>query len=441
MFPKMAQLTTEEREFVFELGYEISHLRNRAEIINQAELFEGTGSSTKGEDANETYLTEEIKYIIKDIQDYFEGFRQKALKYGMELESGIAIIRTPQKNCQFIRRQFDIARRHMENQLEYTKTQYNAGVCSSRFVFDVCKILKNAKRELNPGHELLIAIDHVAKSILNDAEILDVDKSQLESILDRRYALSLDESNLKRKLKILLCGGRISSTTQNEVKRSKVDTTRVITDGCWCVSLVRLPDRNAQHAFLVLEGKEGTKSMIWFTDFVAKEWFDTLRPGTQDGMVRIKHFESKESEDKLLFKCKSTLMDVGASDRLLFSSWLITKSTARRLIENIEKQANTPPKYHVLGDNSVAALSSGKSSSNPTGHNCFTFAKKMLRDLDDVHIQLPEDSLETWLFSATSRYLTDKRLLNRKWYEKPGYQMMAAFILGIVVAVALLKIG
>lgn len=133
------------------------------------------------------------------------------------------------------------------------------------------------------------------------------------------------------------------------------------------------------------------------------------------------------------------MMDVRASDRLLFSTWPIAKATAEMLIQMIESQQKNPPKYHFLGDNSVVAGSSAKSSSNPTGHNCFTFAKMMLRDLNDVYIELPEDGLETWIGSATSRYLVDKRLARRKWYEKSSFQLMFGFLVGVVVAFFLPK--
>ena len=226
--------------------------------------------------------------------------------------------------------------------------------------------------------------------------------------------------------------------SSSSVRRSEVDPTRVIIDDFWTVSLVRLPDRsNPEHAFIVLEGKTGRMSKIWFAGFFAAHWFDVFRPGTEEGKVRMEYHESNRVADptsRLLFKCQKRMMDVRASDRLLFSTWLIPKATAENLIQMIQAWQKYPPKYHILGDNSVLA------GSNSTGHNCFTFAKMILRNLNDAYIELPEDGLDTWIGSATSRYLVDKQIKTRKWYEKSSFQLMFVFFLaGAVVAFFLLK--
>lgn len=259
-------------------------------------------------------------------------------------------------------------------------------------------------------------------------EILPTDK---EEVLPTDKVLPTDEEEVLRGLEAW------AANSPPVIKRSEIDPTRVITDECWTVSLVRLPDRpNPQHAFLVLEGKEGGKSKIWFADFVAVHWFDVLRPGTEEGNVRMDyHSERVEGPTQLLFTCQKKMMNVRASDRLLFSTWQIIKSTAEKLVHMIEAQQEKPPKYHMLGHNSLLAGSSATSSSNSTGHNCFTFAKMMLRDLNDVFISLPEDRLETWIGSATSRYLVDiKQLTNRKWYETSSFLLMFGFLAGVLIA-------
>ena len=231
-------------------------------------------------------------------------------------------------------------------------------------------------------------------------------------------------------------------------KLSEIDQTRVITDQHWTVSLVRLPDRsNGEHAFIVLEGKSGGKSMVWFVDFVAVNWFDVACPtGTHDGIVRMEYHESEgvtDPESRLLFKCQKKMMDVRDSDRLLYSTWLITETTAKNLTQTIKEHQKNPPKYHVLGDKSVVARGSAISSSNPTGHNCFTFAKMILRNLDDARIQLPEGGLDTWIGSATSRYLVDKQVsksTKRCPYRTSWSQLMFAFLAGGVFVAFLFKI-
>lgn len=95
--------------------------------------------------------------------------------------------------------------------------------------------------------------------------------------------------------------------------------------------------------------------------------------------------------------------------RLLLTTWLITKTTAETLVLDIEAQQKIPSEYNVLGNRSVLALSSAKSKSNFIGHNCFTFAKMMLLNLKYAFIQMPEDRIETWICSATSRFLVDNQ--------------------------------
>jgi hypothetical protein len=193
-----------------------------------------------------------------------------------------------------------------------------------------------------------------------------------------------------------------------EPKRSEVDPTRIITDDYWAVSLVRLPDStNNEHVFLVLEGIDSNKSMIWFVDFVANDAFDALLPGIRDGKVRLDYHESEEvaaSSGKLLFRCHKQLMSIRAGDCLLYLAWSILKGTAEILIQNIQAQQSNPPKYNMLG-NSALAASSAASSRNPTGHNCFTFAREMLRDLNDEYIQIPQDRFDKWIASVSSRVI------------------------------------
>ena len=288
-------------------------------------------------------------------------------------------------------------------------------------------------------------------------DIGDQLKGELKDFCDNYANFKSDEDldSVRVRLKKKVCGEiskpspqlESSSTVYKDLnKRSDVDPTRVITEECWTVSLVRLPDRsNSEHAFIVLEGKTGRKSKIWFADFVAAHWFDAVKPGTEEGRVRLESYESvtvadlDRTGDRLLFKCQKRMMNVRASDRLLFSTWLIAKSAAENLIQMIEAQQEKPPKYHILGDNSVLAGSSARSSSNPTGHNCFTFAKMVLRDLNDPYIELPDDGLETWIGSATSRYLVDKQLTSRKWYKAPSFLLMFGFLTGVVVAYFLFK--
>lgn len=189
--------------------------------------------------------------------------------------------------------------------------------------------------------------------------------------------------------------------SQGEQKRSEVDLTRFITNDYWVVSLVRLPDKskvNDEHAFLVLEGKTDDKYMIWFIDFVSDGVLDLLLPGIRNGKVRMDHYESNDQSKKLLFQGRRTMMDIKKGDRLLYKSWPIPEATAEELKKNIEKEIKEPPKFNIMGNSS---------SIKPIGHNCFTFARTMLHDLNDKYIKVTEDSVTKWKYSATSRVLVD----------------------------------
>ena len=246
---------------------------------------------------------------------------------------------------------------------------------------------------INTNDHLTKCVKQVEAAVQN----LDVDISEELNRLENYYTNG--------------CFTRIKSKLCKETaKHSEVDPIRMITNEYWLISLVRLPDTlHPEHAFLVLEGKTGSKSMIWFVDFVANDYLDLLRPGIRDGKVRMEPHESGASPStKLLFKCRKTMMKIRKDDRFLYSSWLVSKSAALKLIENVETQKNDPPKYNVLGD-SALATGLATASSKSTGHNCFTFARMTLHDLNDEYIQVPGDKVAEWIVSAASRFLVDNQ--------------------------------
>lgn len=292
------------------------------------------------------------------------------------------------------------------------------------------------------------APSHLQELIAHARDLGEAIGSQLEGelhdICDHYMNFEFDQDlvSIKLRLKKKVCGlgSEIVNPSPTGYKRSEVDPTRVITDECWAVSLVRLPDRpNREHAFIVLEGKTGRRSKIWFADFVPAQRFGVVEPGTREGKVRMESFESvavagQTSDQPLLFKCQRIIMDIKETDRWLYTTWLIAKSTAENLIQNIKAQQQNPPRFHILGNKSVFAEGAAELTGNPTGHNCFTFAKKMLHDLNDPFIQLPENDLRTWIMSATSGYLVDRQSRSRTWYKKPSFPVMLLFLAVIFVA-------
>lgn len=415
-------------ELIYELG-------NRAAVLFWHELVD---------------LNEQPFHVIEENYDLL---KTRALKLGVELPD----LTQDKLSREFLDEQITKVKEYINlHKTESMSQLYELGYAAEQFFRSLVMVSVVKNQTAAP---LVFLQDLIGRVKDLGVDIGDQLKEELKDICDNYMNFKFDQDldSIRVRLKKKVCGGlrselmifnslpRLESSSTVH-KRSEVDPTRVITDECWTVSLVRLPDRsNSEHAFIVLEGKTGRKSKIWFADFVAVHWFDAVKPGTEEGKVRMESYESvavaDRTSDRLLFKCQKRMMDVRASDRLLFSTWLIAKPAAENLIRMIEAQQEKPPKYHILGDNSVLAGSSARSSSNPTGHNCFTFAKMMLRGLNDRFIELPEDGLETWIGSATSRYLVDKQLTRRKWYKTPSFLLMFGFLAGIVVAYFLFKIS
>ena len=334
-------------------------------------------------------------------------------------------------------------------------TLYNAG-----YQFSFLSVFLTFKCKDNPEERIQVneSIRTCAGKLKSYANELGIDLSEeLERAMNVKQMKEITEigKQMKEKLQTVrdTNGGRCKREANDrrckreandrrckgsENKRSEIDQTRFITDEVWTVSLVRLPDSShCEHAFLAVEGKSGNKYMIWFADFVAKDTSDLYHPGMRDGKVRMDFHESDEAPDsssKLLFRCRKKLMKIENGNRLLFSTWQICKVTAETLIKNIQAQKASPPKYNIVGHTKLAA-SSATSSSNDTGHNCFTFARAMLRDLNDECIMIPEDTLDKWILSATSRYLIEKQFNKKSWKTSTFALVLAlVFLAGVIAA-------
>ena len=393
-------------------------------------------------------MARDFDYLgVKTVRDQYELFKSRALKLGV----GLPDFTEDNMSGPFLAYQIVKVERYIDLHKTVSMIElYRVAEVAETFLLHllmpfVAKSIEDPAKKVGSRNTVQLAQD-LSKLIKSAKELGVVIDDQLEGelqkyIYDKPMQSYKDLESVSIKLQKVICGLRFE-VSSNPIKRSEVDRTRGITDECWTVSLARLPDRsNAEHAFIVLEGKSGRKSKIWFADFVAVHWFDVVCPtGTQDGKVRMEYHESEGitgPESRLLFKCQKKMMDVRASDRLLSSSWQITKTTAENLIHTIVEHQKNPPKYHILGKTSVLAGSSASSSSNPTGHNCFTFATMILRDLNDESIELPQDRLETWIGAATSRFLVEKQ--SRKWYRESWSQLMFAIAIAGVVFALLFK--
>lgn len=373
-----------------------------------------------------------------DVQQVYDHFKTRALKLEMNV---------PNLTEDVLNRQFLIdQKKFVEDFINHNRTGavsqlYRCGCYASLFFMTLTfSKTMNLRPTEAPSHlqELIAHARDLGEAIGSQLE------EELHDICDQYMNFEFDQDlvSIKLRLKKKVCGlgSEIVNPSPTGYKRSEVDPTRVITDECWAVSLVRLPDRpNREHAFIVLEGKTGRRSKIWFADFVPAQRFGVVEPGTREGKVRMESFESvavagQTSDQPLLFKCQRIIMDIKETDRWLYTTWLIAKSTAENLIQNIKAQQQNPPRFHILGNRSVFAEGAAELTGNPTGHNCFTFAKKMLHDLNDPFIQLPENDLRTWIMSATSGYLVDRQSRSRTWYKKPSFPVMLLFLAVIFVA-------
>lgn len=414
-----------EKELIFELGYHATVLSARIFYDLNEETFDS------------------------NIQELYDPFRARASKLGINVPN----LTEDVLNRQFLSNQITNVREFISlNKTGAMFQLYECGCAASYFFTSltfgraVYKKTKEVRLDIARSflQELIKRAEDLGEAIGDqlEEELHDVCDSYM---VDLEFNQDLESIRLRLMKKVCGLGGEILDPSPKKQKRSEVDPTRVITNGLWVVSLVRLPDRsNPEHAFIVLEGKTGRKSKIWFADFVAAQWFGSVEPGTREGKVRMQSFESKAVADQtsdqlLLFECQRAMMDIKETDRWLYTTWSIAKSTAENLIQNIKAQQENPPYYNVLGNKSVFAEGAAELTGNPTGHNCFTFAKKMLRDLNDPIIKLPGDDLKTWIVSATSGYLRDKQSRSRKWYKKPSFPLMLLFLASIVVAYFLFK--
>ena len=348
----------------------------------------------------EAMINDESITVLREYQDgtaTYREYKRLASKFNIDLpEPPLEQRMDSKQKGKFFYKQFDT----VEKSLIDNKPKNMIGLYSAATVVEELREVLQRSTEINKN---ILELSTYVKPVKQAAEYLEVDINDELKQLENYYNFDtgcIDE--IKKKL--------CKVTQSQAARRSEVDQNRIITDDSWAVSLVRLPDtHNNEHAFVVLEGKTGSKLMIWFADLVANDTLDLIRPGMRDGKVRMDYFESEGavgSSAELLFRCTQKMLKIRKRDRLIQQTWLIPRPTAEKLIQNIKAQQNNPPKYNVLGDGELAA-SSATSSGNPIGHNCFTFARVMLLNVEDECIKIPQDNLDKWIGSLPSRFLVN----------------------------------
>ncbi len=410
----MDEGTDEELEIAFELGYIKSNLRRR----------------------------KPLKWSHSSWSEHYFQFKTLASKWGIDLpDQPPEGITTDDEINQFYSNQLT----RVENYLQQRKTEK---------INKIFAIADRIERLLNACFTCGEAFDdnetHWEENVQNvqiRAKSLGIDISEELSKVNDHEKLDEDDVNiLKLELKTKLCK-RVNEPTHKvmNTRRSEIDSTRIITDEYWAISLVRLPDssNDFNNAFLVLEGIEGKRSMILFAFFVTLDAFNLLCLVRKHDKVKLEYYEWGEgvdSSDKQIFQCHEKLMNIRKGDRWLHETWHITKGTAQKLMQSLQcigEWEMKHPKCNMMGDSEWAACSAS-SSSNPTGHNCFAFTRMMLLDLKDENIEIPEDTLEEWVCSITSRYLVDKQF-NNEWWQMSRFPLMFTFLAGAFIIYSFLK--
>ena len=239
---------------------------------------------------------------FRNIHAHYDAFQTRALRLGVELPDSAE----EYLSLKFLVDQITKVKEYIKLHKTESMTQlFYCGTAAGNFFrnLGMAKLIKSRfTEESQPGllGSLVPQANKFLQNLIKHAKELGVDigdrlEEDLSDMCDKYINSQVEQDlhSIRVRLKKKMCAPRseISSPPPPQLdstvyKRSEIDPTRVITDQCWTVSLVRLPDRsNPQHAFIVLEGTAGRKSKIWFPDFVAAHWFDAVRPGTEDGNV------------------------------------------------------------------------------------------------------------------------------------------------------------
>lgn len=207
--------------------------------------------------------------------------------------------------------------------------------------------------------------------------------------------------------------------------QSRIDSELLVTPGNWVLSLVaKAKGKNPEHAFLIVEGLSSDWKSVYFRryDFVIDN-----KPSGLDRAVRnsgrvvikkVKNDRSQYDEEALAFFFWSSLMsDDNAEQQCHGLSWHISPNEAAALQRAIKQDQANPPDYHILGARSLVAASSSQS-----GDNCYTWARRKVRDLGNERIR--GDALLTsraldFIVSQTTRHLKPAADPNQKPSVEP----------------------
>lgn len=175
---------------------------------------------------------------------------------------------------------------------------------------------------------------------------------------------------------------------------SIVDRSRSIYEDQWVVSLVAKPQgRNPEHSILLIEGIVADKCIFRRYDYVVGEPVEPKAGAAnlvnlikrKKGLVVIKEKEcdfSDPLDERKQFFWAMIMKDQSMDEGCEGLSWALTDAQAEALHQAAIESQNNPPDYQISGNHSFFA-----SSSSQTGHNCYTWARKLLIDLNHPDIK------------------------------------------------------
>ncbi len=204
--------------------------------------------------------------------------------------------------------------------------------------------------------------------------------------------------------------------------KSLLDPELEITQTAWMVSLLRKPaGKNPEHAFILVEGSQERNRVLFRRyDLLLQENSKTAYD------VHVKEKDTAESLGR-----KTLLNEILNHDEVFGKNWQINASKAEELHELVQEAQEDPNHaYNILGnvasvpktapnsdEKTINNLSSGNAVSGllahgvfaQSGHNCFTWSRAMLRQLNVDHItrSLPTKP-EELIVSMTSRLLAEQ---------------------------------
>lgn len=225
-------------------------------------------------------------------------------------------------------------------------------------------------------------------------------------------------------------------------RKSEIDKTYVIDENKWVLTMARkTTGSHTQHTFLIVEGIQDGNAVVWFMDLVGPG-MSVMLPNLQSSRIRIESFsaqtEAELKRDPLLFRCERRMMDVRHNDTIAEQHWYIDRESALKLIGNITSDQNSPPIFNIIGKESFITGSSAKSSSKERGHNCFTYAREKIADLNIPEITVQCDRYAHCLDQIASVSSLTLKDPNRGGVSYcPGYKAFLAFGATVTAGVVL----